>query len=102
MPKPVKVPNRDVTGVPKGRVGAYAVLYHVNESFEQILGQLKQLDNSHGWRRVSKRLQLIVEETRAEANFEMVEFLQERELKDWTRLGVARQRASTSSKWAKK
>jgi hypothetical protein len=43
-------------------------------------------------RQVSKRLQLIIKETRAEINFEMVEFLQEHELAEWTRLGAARKK----------
>jgi|ERR1035438_3856346 hypothetical protein len=101
MPKRVKVPNTDVASVPKGKARAYAVLYHVNDGFEQILAELQQLDNSGAWRQVSKRLQVIVEETRAEVNFELVDFLQERELRDWTRLGAARQRTETSTKPAK-
>jgi hypothetical protein len=101
MPKRAKSPNTEVTSVPKGKVHAYAVLYHVNEGFEQIEAQLQQLDKSGVWRQVSKRLQVIVAETRAEVNFELVEFLQERELRDWTRLGAARQRAGTRTKQAK-
>jgi hypothetical protein len=101
MPKRVKVPNTDVPSVPKEKVRAYPVLYHINEGFEQISSQLQLLDKSGVWRQVSKRLQVIVAETRAEVNFELVEFLQERELRDWTRLGAARQRADTRTKQAK-
>jgi hypothetical protein len=90
-----------VPASPKDKVRAYAVLYHANEGSEQILVQLQQLDKSRGWRQVSKRLRVIVEETRAEVNFELVEFLQERELRDWTRLGAARQRSDTKAKPAK-
>jgi hypothetical protein len=101
MPKRLKVAKTDVTRVPTRKVTAYAILFHVNEGFEQILARLQELGNSSEWRQVSKRLQLIVAETRAEVNFEMVEFLQERELRDWTRLGAARQRADTRTKQAK-
>lgn len=91
-----------VAKINAGKVPAYAVLFHVNEGFYQILAQLQQLDKSGAWRQISKRLHLIVEETRAEVNFELVEFLQERELKEWTRLGAARQRTDTGTKPAKK
>lgn len=101
MPKRVKVPNTDVTSVSKGKFRAYAVLYRVNEGFEQILARLQELGNSGEWRRISKRLEIIVEETRAEVNFEMVEFLQEHELAEWTRLGVARKRTNTRTKLIK-
>lgn len=96
MPKRLKVAKADA-----GKVTAYAILFHINEGFEQILAQLKQLDNSPVWLRVSKRLQVIVEETRAEVNFEMVEFLQEHELAEWTRLGATRKRISTRTKLIK-
>ena|SRR5580693_1082662 len=94
MPKRVNVSNVGVTS----KIQAYAVLYHINDGFEQILAQLQQFDNKRKRRRLSKRLQLIVEETRAEVNFELVELLQERELSDWTRLGAARQRVDTRTK----
>jgi hypothetical protein len=94
MRKRVKVPNVGVSS----KVQAYAVLYRINHGFEQILAQLQQFDNKRTRRRLSKRLQLIVEETRAEVNFELVELLQERELSDWTRLGAARQRVDTRTK----
>ena len=97
MPKRLKVTKTDA-----GKITAYAILFQVNEGFEQILARLQELGHSGEWRQVSKRLQLIVEETRAEVNFELVEFLQERELRDWTRLGIARQRATTSFKAGQK
>jgi hypothetical protein len=96
MPKRLKVAKTDV-----GKATAYAILFHVNEGFEQILARLQELSYGGEWRQVSKRLQLIVEETRAEINFEMVEFLQERELAEWTRLGAARKRSNTRTKLIK-
>lgn len=101
MPKRSKVQQAHVTGLPRGKVHAYAVLYQVNEGFEQIQAQLQQADKSGTWRHVTKRLQVIVEETRAQVNFELVEYLQECELRDWTRLGAARQKAETGMKRAK-
>lgn len=50
---------------------------------------------------MAKKLRLIVDETRAQVNFDLVEFLQERELRDWTRLGAAREAAETDTKRAK-
>jgi hypothetical protein len=97
MPKRVEVRKTDATGVPKGKVRAYAVLYHVNEGFDQVLAELQQLDTCGVRRQVSKNLHVIVEETRAEVNFELVELLQERELKDWTRFGRLRERAEKHS-----
>jgi hypothetical protein len=94
MPKRLKVAKTDA-----GKITAYATLFHVNQGFVQILARLQELRRSDGdWRQVSKRLQLIVAETRAEVNFELVEFLQERELAEWTRLGAARKRASARTK----
>jgi hypothetical protein len=101
MPKRAKVPNVAPARHPTRKIRLYAVLYRVNEGFEQILAQLKQLDESVAWRPLSKRLQVIVKETRAEVSFEMVEFLQERELAEWTRLGAARRGANTRRKLIK-
>ena len=101
MPKRAKVRNTNVTGLPKRKVHAYAVLYHVNEEFEQILAHLQELNRSGALPRLTKPLRLIVEETRAQVNFELVESLQELELRDWTRLGAARQSAETGTKRAK-
>jgi hypothetical protein len=54
MQERLKVLNTDIRRVPKGKARAYAVLYHVNEGFEQILTQLKHLDNTGAWRQVRK------------------------------------------------
>lgn len=97
MAKRANVPKTDVTGVPEGKVHAYAVLYHVNEGFDQILAQLQQLDKTGACRHVARRLHVIVEETRAEFNVELVALPQEREPKDWTRFGRLRERAQKHS-----
>ena len=61
MPKRVNVPNVGVSS----KIQAYAILCHINYGFEQILAQLQQFDNEGTRRRLSKRLELIVAETRA-------------------------------------
>jgi len=95
MPKPLKTVRAPIGKAL--RVGAfkklrlYEILLHINQSFEQVLYQLQELDELCIGRHQLKRFQVIVEETRAEVNFELVEFLQERELRDWTRFGRLRQ-----------
>jgi len=74
-----------------GKLRFYEILYHLNQGFEQVLAQLQELERFGIRREASKKFQLIVEETRAQVNFELVEFLQERELKDWAYFGRLRQ-----------
>jgi hypothetical protein len=99
MPRRLKAGNsgRKVTSDRAGKFRLYTILYHVNEAFEQILGQLQQLDQRGVGPHVSNKLEVIVEETRAEVNFELVEYLQQRELNDWTRFGAARQLTTTNT-----
>ena len=99
MPRRLKAGNgeRKVTNDTAGKFRLYTVLYHINDAFERILGQLQQLDQRDVGRNFSNKLQVIVEETRAEVNFELVEHLQQRELKDWTRFGADRQRTGTNT-----
>lgn len=61
------------------------------------MDQLQQLDQRGVGRHVPNKLEVVVEETRAEVNFELVEYLQQRELEDWTRFGAAGQRTDTSN-----
>jgi len=53
MPRRLKAGNGEgkVTNDTAGKFRLYTVLYHINEAFEQILGQLQQL----GQREVSSR-----------------------------------------------
>ena len=72
------------------------MLYNLNQGFEQVLYQLQQLEKLGLGRQPWKALRAIVEENRAEVNFELVERLQEREQRDWTYFGRLRQQ------WEKK
>jgi len=74
-----------------GKLRLYEILYNLNQRFEQVLAELQELDRFGVRRRTSKKFQFVVEETRAEVNFELVELLQKRELKDWTHFGRLRE-----------
>lgn len=99
MPRRLKAGNseRKVTSDTAGKFRLYTILYHVNDAFEQILVQLHQLDQRGVGPHVSNKLRVIVEETRAEVNFELVDYLQQRELIDWTRFGVGREWTDTDA-----
>jgi hypothetical protein len=94
MPRPRKAVAADApkvqSGDTAGKLRLYETLYHLNQAFEQILARLRELERFGIRRRVSKKFQVIVEETRAEVNFELVDRLHERELKDWTHFGRLR------------
>jgi hypothetical protein len=98
MAKPPRaVTAKDVRG--QGRDTArkllyYKTLYHLNRGFNQVLSQLQQLEKGGVGRRAWKKLQVIVEEARAEINFELVYVLQERELRDWTYFGAVKPSAA--------
>ena len=94
MPKPPKAVH---SGEAKsrgertaGKLRLYEILYTLNQGFEQVLGQLQELEKLGLGRQPWKALQVIVEENRAEVNFELVERLQEREQRDWTYFGRLR------------
>jgi hypothetical protein len=55
--------------------------------FEQVLEQLQQLEELGLGHQPWEALRVIVEENRAEVNFELVERLAEREQRDWTYFG---------------
>jgi len=90
MPR-TKVPDSASRKEQKGRIEEklrlYEALYHLNQGFEQVLSQLRLLEE-FGFRR--KGRETFVEELRAEINFEIVERLQERELRDWAHFGDLR------------
>jgi hypothetical protein len=91
MPKPPKAVHTEEGKSrgqhPVGKLQLYEILYNLNQGFEQVLGQLHQLEKlglgHHPW----KALRVSVEENRAEVNFELVERLAEREERDWTYFG---------------
>jgi hypothetical protein len=78
--------NRERTA---GKLRLYEILYALNPGFEQVLHQLQELEKL-GLGQRWQTLQTIVEENRAEIKFELVERLQERELRDWTHFGRLR------------
>ena len=69
----------------------YEILYNLNQSFEQVIAHLQELDRFGVRRLTSKKFRLVMEETRAEVNFELVELLQKRELQDWAYFGRLRE-----------
>jgi len=70
----------------------YEILYHLNQGFEQVLLQLQQLKKLGLGRQAWKAWEAMVEEKRAEINFELVERLAEREQRDWSYFGRLHQR----------
>ena len=74
-----------------GKLHLYEILYNLNQGFEQVLHQLQQLEKLGLGRQAWKAFAVMVEETRAEINFELIEQLAEREQRDWTYFGRLRQ-----------
>src|SRR5258706_15315529 len=62
----------------------YEILYYLNQGFEQVLYQLQQLKKLGLGRQAWKAWEVMVEETRSEINFELVEWLAERGQPDRT------------------
>ncbi len=81
---------------------AYEALATLNRDFEQVLGDLDRLGAQrlfpHRWqRKFLKAWRATLEETRAWANFEVVEVLHQREEREWLRFSRLRQRAEKQS-----
>ena len=73
------------------KLHVYEALHSLNQGFEQVLADLRRLREFTCFRReLLQALSVVVEETRAWANFELVGVLQNRELGDWTRFGRLR------------
>ena len=82
--------------VPKALV--YEGLATLNRDFEQVLGDLERLEKlgtfPQRWQReFLKTWRATLEETRAWANFEVVEILHQREERDWVDFARIRQRS---------
>jgi hypothetical protein len=80
----------------------YEALATLNRDFEQLLCDLERFDElrvfTQRWqRRYLKTWRATLEETRAWANFEVVEVLQQREEREWVGFGRIRQRFEKSS-----
>ena len=95
--------NSPQGGFPKNvpKVLVYEALAAMNRGFEQVLGDLERLEElrlfPHRWQRnFLKTWRATLEETRAWANFEVVEVLHQREERDWVSFGRTRQRSEKS------
>ncbi len=79
------------------REPVYESLAAMNHDFECVLAELARLHELGMFNRdLANILRIAVKETRAWANFELVEILQQREQDDWTRFGRLHRR------WEKK
>jgi hypothetical protein len=75
------------------KLRVYETLHSLNQGFEQVLAELRRLQVFPFFRReLLGHFQVVVEETRAWANFELVGVLHGREQGDWTRFGRLRRR----------
>ncbi len=75
------------------KLRVYETLHSLNQGFEQVLADLRRLEEFPFFRReLLRALSVVVEETRAWANSEVVEVMHGYELDDWTRFGRLRRR----------
>lgn len=75
------------------KLSVYETLHSLNEGFEGVLGDLRHLQGLPFFhRQLVRAFQVVVEETRAWVNFELVETMHEREQSDWARFGRLRNR----------
>jgi len=78
------------------KLRVYETLHALNQGFEQVLTDLGRLEKLGFRREPLKEFRVVVEETRAWANFELVETMHDREERDWFRFGRLRRQ------WEKK
>src|SRR5690349_19126540 len=73
------------------KLRVYETLHSLNQAFEQVLSNLRHLQDFPFFRREFLReIQIVVEETRAWINFDLIEVMNSREQDDWTRFGRLR------------
>ena len=73
------------------KLRVYETLHSLNQAFEQVLSNLEHLHDFPFFRREFLReVQVVVEETRAWVNFDLIEVMHSREQDDWTRFGRLR------------
>jgi hypothetical protein len=72
------------------KLRVYETLHALNHGFEQVLTELGRLGKLGFRREVLAEFRVVVEETRAWANFELVETMHDREERDWVRFGRLR------------
>jgi hypothetical protein len=75
---------------PSPKLRVYETLHAINQGFEQVLIDLGRLDRLGFRDDFVGSCRVIVEETRAWANFEVVEALERREQSDWERFSRLR------------
>ena len=86
-----------------GRLPVYENLHALNRDFEQVLADLARLQELGVLRRDRFTLfRLIVQETRAWANVEVVRALQQREEDDWVNFGQMRDQWATKLEEARR
>lgn len=79
--------------IPSEKLRVYETLHSLNEGFENVLGDLVRLQEFPFFRREFLRhFQVMVEETRAWANFDLVEVMHGREQDAWAKFGRLRRR----------
>jgi hypothetical protein len=75
------------------KLRVYEALFTLNQAFEQVLSNLRHLQAFPFFRREFLReIQVVVEETQAWVNFDLIEVMHSREQDDWTRFGRLRQK----------
>jgi hypothetical protein len=76
---------------PSQKLRVYETLRSFNQGFDQVLADFRRLQQFPFFRReVLRHFRVVVEETRAWANFEVAEVMDSREQKDWARFGRQR------------
>jgi len=76
---------------PSQKLHVYEILYSLNQGFGQVLADLLRLQEFPFFRREMLRaLSVVVEETKAWANSEVVEIMHGREQADWAHFGRLR------------
>jgi hypothetical protein len=69
------------------KLRVYETLHALNQGFEQVLTDLGRLGKLGFRRELLAEFRVVVEETRAWANFEVLETMHDREERDWVRFG---------------
>src|SRR5258707_3771778 len=73
---------------PVDRLPVYETLHFLNQDFQQVLNDIARLQELGVFQRdLGHIISVVVKETRAWANFELAEILQQREQDDWTHFG---------------
>src|SRR5258708_26846874 len=72
------------------KLHVYETLHALNQAFEQVLTDLGLLEELGFRGGLLHEFRVVVEETRAWVNFELIETMQDREERDWARFGRLR------------